>query len=399
MQTLDVKTKEKAVDKKREQRDAFTLPSIQIFADPYLKLLFDQIPLAIVACTTIMTFAGLYTRSGVDLLYLTGGLASIVAILFIRTLFEQFPQILLLIWRRNILRPKHKENSFDPTVASPETKEMFLGFVQDISKKMNHSVGTLCGILGVLVAIWLIWLLDIDILKEIFTNFRASALWYGIMTFVRLTYLIFGFVVGVVGWRILVIANTVSSLGKLFNFDLQINHPDGCGGLRPIGDLCLKLAYVISPLPILLGSWLIFINFFDIRFLRMTPENIDPLSSTIIFLAIPTAILCLLVFFAPLGSIHTAMLRAKSELQIELDNISREIHQLSSSLLKKANDLAPQQGTPLEEKIEFLKRVYARNSQIPTWPYRSTHVWGLISTQIIPSLGVISSIIGFIRGL
>jgi hypothetical protein len=276
---------------------------------------------------------------------------------------------------------------------------MFLEFIQGIPEKMNNITGMLCGILGTLVAIWLVWLLDIDIFREIYSNFQVNPLWYGIMILVRLTYLVFGFVVGAIGWRVLIIANSISSLGKLFDFDLQINHPDGCGGLRPIGDICLKLAYVISPLPILLGSWLIFINFFDIRFLRMTSENISPLSSTIIFLAIPTAVLCLFVFFAPLGSVHTAMLRSKSELQIELDDISQEIHQLSSNLLKKANELAPQQGTPLEEKIEFLKRVYSRNSQIPTWPYQGAHIWGLISTQIIPSLGVISSIIGFIKGL
>jgi hypothetical protein len=130
----------------------------------------------------------------------------------------------------------------------------------------------------------------------------------------------------------------------------------------------------------------------------MDPGNIEPLVSTIIFLTIPVAILCVFIFFFPLGSIHTCMMKAKSRLQIELDEISQEIHQLSSRLLVSANGLAPQEGTSIEEKIEFLKRVYARNSQIPTWPYRSTHIWGLISTQVVPTLGVISSIVGFIQG-
>jgi hypothetical protein len=128
----------------------------------------------------------------------------------------------------------------------------------------------------------------------------------------------------------------------------------------------------------------------------MAPENLGPLASTLIFLAIPTAALCLFSFFLPLSAVHNAMLRAKSRFQIELDAISQEIHHLSSGLLTKANSLAPKQGSSLEGKIEFLKRVYARNSQIPTWPYRSTHLWGLISTQVVPSIGVVSSVVGFL---
>jgi hypothetical protein len=376
----------------------YTLPPLQIIGNPTLKLLFNVIPLAIVASTTLLTFAGLYTKSGVDVPYLTGGLAIVFSILFARNLFEQFPQILLMLWRRKILCPKQKDDSSGDDFLSQTTYKIFLEFVQAIPKRMNSIVGLICGIIGAIITGWLIWLLDTDLLQDIYFNMTTPFSWYGTLLLVRLTFLITGFVGGIIGWRILVIADTVSKFGRIFDFDLQINHPDGCGGLEPIGDLCLKLAYVISPFPVLLGLWLVFINSFDIRFLRMAPENISSLSFTIVFLTIPTATVCLFMFFLPLGSVHTAMLRAKSRLQIKLDSISQEIHQLSSNLLTKANSLAPQRGTSLEEKIVFLKRVYAQNSQIPTWPYRSTHIWGLISTQIVPALGVISSIIGFIQG-
>jgi hypothetical protein len=374
-----------------------TLLSLPIVRNRGFRWLFDTVPVAVVASTTVMTFAGLYTRVGVDLLYLTGGLAILISILVTRTLFEQFPHILLMLWRRKLLCPRDTHAAF----AEPRSQTIdmvFLRFIRAIPESMNSKAEIIFGMSGILIAGWTIWLLDTDILREIYVNFRTHLLWYSILLLVRLSFIAAGFVAGIIGWRIMVIADTISKLGKTFDFDIQINHPDGCGGLRPIGDLCLKLAYVISPLPILLGLWLVFINFFDLRYLRMVPENLVPLGSTLVLLAIPTAALCLFSFFMPLGTVHTAMLRAKSKLQIELDDISQEIHQLSTDLLTKANSLAPQQGIPLEEKIEFLKRVYARNSQIPTWPYRSTHIWGLISTQIVPSLGVISSIVGFIQG-
>jgi len=375
-----------------------TLSVLPIIKNRTLKWFFDGIPLAVVAATAISTFAGLYSKVGVDLLYLTGGLTILVSTLVMRTLFEQFPQILLMIWRRKILYPKRKEVSSLEKLSLQPIEKIFLEFIQAIPERMNSIIGIVCGAFGAIITGWMIWLLDKDVLQQTYIDFHTPFSVYGTILLIRLVFLIAGFVGGIIGWRIIVIADTVSKLGRTFDLDLQINHPDGCGGLRPIGDLCLKLAYVISPLPILLGLWLVFINSFDIRFLRMAPENLEPLSSTIVFLTIPVSTLCLFSFFLPLGSVHTAMLRAKSRLQIELDSISQEIHQLSSGLLTKANSLAPQQGTSLEEKIEFLKRVYARNSQIPTWPYRSTHIWGLISTQIVPALGVISSIIGFIQG-
>lgn len=382
----------KTTPQKNSQEIDRTLSSFSVITNRTLKWLFDGVPLAVVASTAVMTYAGIYSKTGVDLLYLTGGLTIVISILNTRTMFNQFPQLLLMLWRRKVLRPRELHKN------SPQAlEESFLEFVQMIPYKLNNKLGILIGVFGTIIISWTIWLLDTEILQEIYLNFRNPFSWYGVMALVRLSFLAAGFIGGITGWQILVIADTVSKLGKRFDFDLQINHPDGCGGLGPIGDLCLKLAYIISPFPILIGLWLVFINFFDIRYLRMLPENLVPLASTLVFLIIPTTAICIFSFFLPLGAVHTAMLREKSKLQTELDSISQEIHQLSSDLLSKANSLDPQQGVSLEEKIEFLKRVYTRNSQIPTWPYRSTHIWGLVSTQVIPAMGVISSIVGLIK--
>ena len=376
----------KIAKKELDQEIERTLSSFSVITNRALKWLFDGIPIA------IMTYAGIYTKAGVDLLYLTSGLGTVVSLMFARTLFDQFPQTLIMLWRRKIFQPRQ-----EPGPSSQTIEISFLEFVHSIPSRLNSKIGIALGILGTIIIGWTLWLVDSSIILDIYADFRTPFSWYGVMLFVRLSFLVTGFLGGILGWHILVIADTVSKLGKTFEFDLQINHPDGCGGLGPIGDLCLRIAYVISPLPILIGLWLVFINFIDIRYLRMAPEYLDPLASTLVFLAIPIAAICVFSFFLPLGAVHTAMLREKSKLQIELDGISQEIHQLSSDLLSKANSLEPQQGVSLEEKIEFLKRVYTRNSQIPTWPYRSTHIWGLVSTQVIPAVGVISSIIGLIR--
>ena len=390
------KKSSKTIEKSVESGIENILSRLRIIKKLAFKWLMDGIPVAIVAAAAISAFAGWYSGAGIDLLYLTGGLTVVVSVLLARTLFEQFPQVLLMIWRRGVLCLPRQEVYSGDNIQSLD--RIYVDFIQAAYERMNDWRESFCGIIGVVVAGWTIWLLDNNILRETYLNFRTPFSVYGTIVLIRLAFLMAGFVGGIIGWRILVVADAVAKLGKIFDFDLQINHPDGCGGLRPIGDLCLKLAYAISPLPILLGVWLVFLSFLDLRYLRMDPANIEPLVSTIVFLTIPVAVLCVFSFFFPLGSIHTCMLKAKSRLQIELDEISQEIHQLSTKLLVSANGLAPQEGTSVEEKIEFLKRVYARNSQIPTWPYRSTHIWGLISTQVVPSLGIISSIIGFIQG-
>jgi len=390
-----VKKNSKLIEKSVESGIESILSRLRIVKKPVFKWLMDGIPVAVVAAMAVSIVAGWHSGA-IDVLYLTGGLAMVVSVLLTRTLFEQFPQVLLMIWRRGVLCLPRQEVYSGEKIQSLD--KIYVDFVQAAYERMNDWREALFGIFGVIVAGWTIWLLDNNILRETYLNFRTPFSVYGTIVLIRLAFLMAGFVGGIAGWRILIIADAVAKLGKIFDFDLQINHPDGCGGLRPIGDLCLKLAYALSPLPFLLGAWLVFLNFLDLRYLRMNPANIEPLVSTIVLLTIPIAVLCVFSFFFPLGSIHTCMLKAKSMLQIELDEISQEIHQLSTKLLVSANGLAPEEGTSMEEKIEFLKRVYARNSQIPTWPYRSTHIWGLISTQVVPSLGIISSILGFVQG-
>ena len=329
----NTKTAKKDINQEIEE----TLSSYSVITNRTIKRLFDGTPVAVVISTAIMTYAGVYSKTGVDLLYLSAGVGVIILMLFTRTLFDQFPRMLLILWRRKVFKLRKKSASTSHSIESS-----FLEFIQSISISLNSILGIVFGIFGTIIIGWTIWLLDSGLLQDIYTALQTLfSWWYMVMIFVRLSFLAIGFIGGIIGWQILVIANALSNLGKKFDLDLQINHPDGCGGLGPIGDICLKIAYVVSPLPILLGLWLVFINYFDIRYLRMAPEYIDSLASTLIFLAIPTAAICIFSFFFPLGAVHTAMLREKSKLQIELDDISQEIHQLSSDLLSKANNLEP----------------------------------------------------------
>jgi hypothetical protein len=247
------------------------------------------------------------------------------------------------------------------------------------------------------IGAWTIWLLDQSWITNIGNHFRSIPLALTIVLLLRTVFGYSGFICGIITWRILAISKQISELGKTFNLDIQIDHPDECGGLRPIGDLSLIIAYCLGPFLILIGSWLTFVNTLDLRFLRLLPTNISSLIFMLQISIFPLVSFGFLSFFLPLISIHNSMSRAKALLQITLDSIGQQIHITGQELLHNAIKLNPKDGIVLEEKLDFLKRSYSRFSSIPTWPFRIGHLLRLSSAQIIPLVGLISTIVNFIR--
>jgi hypothetical protein len=82
------------------------------------------------------------------------------------------------------------------------------------------------------------------------------------------------------------------------------------------------------------------------------------------------------------------MNRAKFKLLKDLDRISEEIYQISMDLRVRVKELSNEEGEKLEKKVEFMKRIYERNNNIPTWPINYVHLWRLATTQIVPGVGL-----------
>ncbi len=65
------------------------------------------------------------------------------------------------------------------------------------------------------------------------------------------------FIIGLMAWRMLVIGVQVWKLGKRFDLNPQLGHPDTCGGLEPLGNLCLWNALILALPGVFLGGWII----------------------------------------------------------------------------------------------------------------------------------------------
>ncbi|HOT92658.1 MAG TPA: hypothetical protein PLN71_13925 [Anaerolineae bacterium] len=374
------------------------LDSLKIIASPHLQKMFEFLPIAIVVGTTIIVFARWYSQYTLDLPRLSGGLALLVCLLFVRELFYRFPQTLFTIWRRQVLQPRTVGRSELSSSPYGETTTQFLNFIRENQRRFDSRYSIAFGVVGMLVVFWLIWLLDYDRLMRFPENLRNALIPTGISTIVRIIYLAGGYIGGLVGWRVIAIAKGISTIGNGFDINLQLGHPDKCGGLRPLGDLCLLMAYILSPLLLVIGLGLTFVSTLDPVQVGIPPANIQRLASTLQGLLIPLVLLSLISFIRPLVSIHRAMVRAKLRLEGELDSISQQMHQLNAYLLTRATELPIEEVEHLEKKVDFLQRAYTRNSQIPTWPFDLSHIWRLATTQIAPVIGLGTSSVEILRG-
>ncbi|MBI3362168.1 MAG: hypothetical protein HY023_13780, partial [Chloroflexi bacterium] len=55
--------------------------------------------------------------------------------------------------------------------------------------------------------------------------------------------------------------------------------------------------------------------------------------------------------------------------------------------------LDPAEGRAQEEKLEFLRRVYARNRRVPVWPFTAVTLLELLALQLVPLAGIIAALI------
>ncbi|MBN8657757.1 MAG: hypothetical protein J0M11_18645 [Anaerolineae bacterium] len=372
------------------------LDNFKIIQSKPLRFLFNSALILTTVIVVFFIFNSWYTKAPVEALYVSGGIVLILYLLLANELFEKFPQTIKILWRRNLLC-QFDENSLK--TGMPSQEESVLKFLQDTRIYVDSKNGIFCGFAGLFISAWLVWLLDQNWILNAPSYIVSMPAPLIITLFLRTAFIFSCFICGIVAWHIFSVGKTISALGRIFRLDIKINHPDGCGGLSPIGDLCLKLVYCVAPFLILIGAWLIFVNILDISYLHMQSTNLNSLISTLQILLLPFTMLSFLIFFFPIISIRNSMLHAKSLLDIQLDAISQKIHSIEMDLLTQADSLPTDRRIILEEDIDFLKRSYGRFQPIPTWPFRFSHLFRLTTSQIIPFIGVTTSLMSFIKDI
>jgi hypothetical protein len=187
-----------------------------------------------------------------------------------------------------------------------------------------------------------------------------------------------GFIVGLVAWRMLVVGWSIRRLGDAFVLRIQLGHPDGCGGFRPLGELCLWNALLVTVPAMFLGFWVVLAPKFGYD------RTYVGLQTTVLGVLL---LLATVTFLAPLWSVHLAMQQDAKRLRQEVDEVGQTIDRLSRELLARADELTPDESEKMTRDLEIQQQIYHRNEQIPTWPIDVRLAVKFSAAQVVPLLG------------
>lgn len=315
------------------------------------------------------------------------GASALVAVAFALFAFQHLmkliPKALNDLWSRNIL-----VNPMDQLTL----EEQYLSFIQNFETQLNgfHQwiMGFTWAILGFVVGLF---------------NFRFDIaglqFWYNISEIIIL-YPFIGLVIGIMVWRIIVIGWQISQIGRKFNLSPQPENPDGCGGLEPLGNLCLWNAMIVSIMAIWLGAWIILVSIppFD-----MYGSQYRSVQSTLLLIPIATS---LIAFFLPLLRMHNLMEAEKTKLYRDLDKLDERINRLHQQMLDTSDMSNFEENDNTVKKLEQIRQVYNDDWRYPTWPFNASILRRFALSQSVPFLSlfglgkpiidIISNVVGFL---
>ncbi|MFQ6023795.1 MAG: hypothetical protein ACE5NW_13835 [Acidiferrobacterales bacterium] len=177
-------------------------------------------------------------------------------------------------------------------------------------------------------------------------------------------------------------------LYELFNrrgFSVKIDpmHPDGVGGLRPMG----YVANIFNIILFLIGIYLS-LKVIDKLFMQHAPLG-DDIGNPVMLGSY--VVLAPLLFFLPIGSAHNAMRAARVQL---LAPISATCQRLFGDLKNvKLND----EGARAVEMIKVLEETWDDlRKKIPVWPFDFRSLEAFFGTVIVPLLPILLPfVVGF----
>lgn len=184
---------------------------------------------------------------------------------------------------------------------------------------------------------------------------------------------------------------TVFWFNRLFNrfeIDVRVLHPDGAGGLSPLGDFSVKIGYVIGVYGIASVSASL-----SESYITTTKFSGPILSNALILLIATYIILAPIVFFAPIGAARSAMRAAKNEFLLQVSNQFEIETKILKSLLSSDGDILKNKM----EKIDQLKKIHKMATSFPVWPFNVQNIVRFFSSISSPFiLGIFTKLIDII---
>ncbi|MBM3941833.1 MAG: hypothetical protein FJ316_02700 [SAR202 cluster bacterium] len=197
-----------------------------------------------------------------------------------------------------------------------------------------------------------------------------------------------GFFVGLMVWRMMVIGFQVGRLGRRFTVIPQSEHWDRCGGMGPVGNLCVMNAMIISVAGTFLGGWAVLGPFLPSNLYRCLADYwaVPFLSQLLVFL-----VLSGVAFFLPVWSIHQLMVARRTMVREQLDQLSQQISNRSRELLDRAGRIPADEGERMTKELELMRHTYQSHQHQEVWPFNLAMMVKLLIPQVATVVGVFSA--------
>jgi len=301
-------------------------------------------------------------------MFSTGLFSAAMALFAFQVLMDRISTIFGTLWRRGSIAGLKGQ-----TASRKESVDSYHQFIRGVEDQLNNKYQWVMG--GVFAVLVLVWYLPILI-----------RLGNGFIIILGLVVeVIIALLIGTVVWRMVLISWQVWHLPEKYELEIQVVHPDQCGGLEPLGNLCLWNALILAVAGIFLGGWI------SIGPNTQFADYAEAYSQIFrVLLAVPI-ILSFVSFLLPLWTTHRVMVEKKAEIQIRLDELAKSIYAESTVLLNKTGNMNFEKGDERNKRLSLMRNVYNQHQRIPTWPINTNIVYKFAAAQAMPVL----SFIGF----
>lgn len=278
-----------------------------------------------------------------------------------------------------------------------QVSEQFQTFLESFEKRLNSkerlAFGLTISSLG-LIFFWITGHISFTLESWINGSGFSTAI---VRTIVNLAALflpaaVVGYGIGIGTWKCIVTGLYVRRFSKIFELDIQSNHPDNAGGLKPLGSLIFGMATILIIASLTLSGATILSR--SVGFI-----NTEQFSK--VFLGLVFG-LSLIAFFFPLFSTHERMVNEKEKSKQLLIEISQRIAKLERSVQTELDKMDYKQRQDVWAEIDSLSDLYKRVTQIPTWPFNREIFLKFAAPQAVSLLsltGLANPIVDGIRSL
>ncbi len=303
-------------------------------------------------------------------MFYSGLLSSAISLLLFSSLMKRIPYTLGTLWDRKIIGFRDeafgdsgankedltlKTNSYSPS----KLEKQYVAFIRKFQDLLNSPYQ---------------WVFGLAFSALVFTWHS-----YEYEYFMQITEHLIAFVIGFMAWRMIIIGVLVWQLGRKFDINPQLGHPDECGGLEPLGNLCLWNALILSVLGIFLGVWII-----------IGPSTrYDNIYTGFFYkLLLAPVIWAVVSFLFPLWSVHDVLVAKREEVQLQLNQMGQRINQLSHEILDRCQELEPEESEKIAKKLAILKQTYQQHENYPVWPFNADLIKKLTLSQTVQLLSL-----------